>query len=73
MNLIRYLKGAFLILSVGFMAGGACLLIHPDISAVTICMALGVLSILYGAVRLAGYFPMTFIGWPFNLTWRWAF
>ena len=39
MNLIRYLKGAFLILSVGFMAGGACLLIHPDISAVTICMA----------------------------------
>ena len=56
MNLIRYLKGAFLILSVGFMAGGACLLIHPDISAVTICMALGVLSILYGAVRLAGYF-----------------
>lgn len=56
MNLIRYLKRAFLILSVGFMAGGACLLIHPDISAVTICMALGVLSILYGAVRLAGYF-----------------
>lgn len=56
MDLIRCLRGAFLILSAGLMVGGACLLLHPDVSAVTICMALGVLSILCGAVRLAGYF-----------------
>lgn len=56
MDLIRYLKGVFITLSAVFMAGGLYLLLRPDVAATTICMTLGVLSILYGGVRLAGYF-----------------
>ena len=31
-------------------------MLRPDVSASAICMALGILSVVYGIIRLAGYF-----------------
>lgn len=56
MSFVKTLKVIFALASVGLIAMGVCLLIWPGTSAVAICAALGVLAILYGAVRLAGYF-----------------
>lgn len=56
MSFVKTLKVIFALSSVGLMALGVCLLIWPGISATVICAILGALAILYGAVRLAGYF-----------------
>ncbi|MCI8651348.1 MAG: hypothetical protein HFF05_02745 [Oscillospiraceae bacterium] len=56
MNLIRWIKAAFGVASAAMIAGGVCLMLRPDVSASAICMALGILSVVYGIIRLAGYF-----------------
>lgn len=56
MRLLQYIKASFAVTSIVYIAGGLCLLIWPGISMVTLCTALGIVSILQGVVRLAGYF-----------------
>lgn len=56
MNFVRTVKAAFAVSSAALMAVGVCLLVWPGVSAAVICMILGVLAIVYGVVRLAGYF-----------------
>lgn len=56
MSFIKVLKVLFAASSLGLMALGVCLMIWPGASATVICAVLGTLAILYGAVRLAGYF-----------------
>lgn len=56
MNMTRWIKTAFALASVILMAAGICLMLWPDISAGTICMVLGGLSVAYGLIRLVGYF-----------------
>lgn len=56
MRFVKSAKVGFNLLSVALIIGGACLLIWPDVSATAICVVLGVLSLLYGVVRLLGYF-----------------
>lgn len=56
MRFTQSVKAAFAVLSAALILGGLCLLIWPGASVSVLCAALGVLSVLYGAVRLAGYF-----------------
>ncbi len=56
MGLIRSVKVLFGGISAFFVVGGACLLFRPDTSAATICILLGIASVIYGVVRLVGYF-----------------
>lgn len=56
MRLVRSVKAAFAAVSAVLMAGGLCLLVWPEVSATVLCAALGIAALLYGAVRLVGYF-----------------
>lgn len=56
MRFVKQVKIAYILLSAAFVAMGGCLLIWPEISAMTICSVLGAVSILYGVVKLFGYF-----------------
>ncbi|MCM1150030.1 MAG: DUF308 domain-containing protein [Butyricicoccus sp.] len=56
MKAIKFLKAAFVAGSAVFIASGVCLLIWPDISVQVICCVLGVAAVLYGIVKLLGYF-----------------
>ena len=56
MKAIKYLKSVFVAVSVFIIAMGVCLLIWPDISVGVICTVTGVIAVLYGVVKLIGYF-----------------
>lgn len=56
MRLIKEAKRAYMILSGIFMLVGLCLTIWPEISIVTFCYVLGGLCVVYGIIRLVGYF-----------------
>lgn len=56
MSLIKTLKAVFALISIGLIAMGVCLMIWPGTSAVAICMAMGILAVVYGVVRIVGYF-----------------
>jgi len=56
MGVIRSVKAAFAAASAAFMVVGLCLLAAPWVSAETVCIVLGVLSVIYGIVKLLGYF-----------------
>lgn len=56
MRLIQYLKGAFVAVSAAFVLVGATLLIWPDQSLTRLCALLGIICVLCGCIRLAGYF-----------------
>lgn len=56
MSYVRFVKTAFLVASIALMLCGVCLLVWPHFSAYALCMALGVLSVVHGVIRLAGYF-----------------
>ena len=56
MRFVKTVKTVFTAVSVVLIAAGAALLVWPDASASLICGAMGVVAILAGAVRLAGYF-----------------
>lgn len=56
MSFIKTLKVVFALMSVGLMAMGVCLMIWPGASVSAICVGLGALAVVYGVVRMAGYF-----------------
>lgn len=56
MSFVKTLKVVSALASVGLIAMGVCLMIWPGASAAAICAAMGVLAIIYGAVRMVGYF-----------------
>ena len=56
MRFVKQVKAAYIALSIAFVCMGLCLLIWPGISAVTICYVLGTASVLYGVIKLFGYF-----------------
>lgn len=56
MRFVKTVKTVFTAVSVVLIAAGAALMVWPDASASLICGAMGVVAILAGAVRLAGYF-----------------
>lgn len=56
MSFVKTLKAVCVLASVGIIAMGVCLLIWPETSGLVICMALGILAIVYGVTRMVGYF-----------------
>lgn len=56
MKFLKCVKISYIALSAIFIALGLCLIILPGISAVTISMVIGIACIIYGAIKLMGYF-----------------
>lgn len=56
MRIVKQIKAVYVALSALFVLLGVCLLIWPDISAVTLCYVFGSVLILYGVAKLLGYF-----------------
>lgn len=56
MQWIRSIKIGFIAISATLIALGGWLLISPGVSSTTICVVLGTVSVLYGIIKLLGYF-----------------
>ena len=56
MRWIRSIKVSFIAVSAVLIALGLWLLICPGVSSAAICVALGAVSVLYGTIKLLGYF-----------------
>lgn len=56
MKFLKCVKALYIALSAIFIVLGVCLIIWPGTSAVTICMVMGIACIIYGAIKLMGYF-----------------
>ena len=56
MEWLRSVKAAYFAVSAALIVLGGWLLLMPGVSAVTVCTVLGTLSVLYGVVKLLGYF-----------------
>ena len=53
---LRRVKGVYLLLDILWFLAGLGLLIRPAFSSELICRAVGVLAVIYGGVKLFGYF-----------------
>lgn len=56
MSFVKTLKVVSALASVGLIAMGVCLMIWPGASVTAICAAMGALAIVYGVIRMVGYF-----------------
>lgn len=56
MQWIRSIKTGFIAVSAALIAFGLWLLVKPEVSSVTICVVLGTVAVIYGVVKILGYF-----------------
>ena len=56
MKFISRIKIAYSIISAGLILMGLCFTFFPEISALTICYCVGAVSIVFGIIKLMGYF-----------------
>lgn len=56
MELIKRAKGAYIAVSVLMLILGSCLIIWPETSLAVFCTITGIAMIVFGAVKLLGYF-----------------
>lgn len=56
MQWIRSIKTGFIAVSAALIALGLWLFVCPGVSSATICVVLGTVSVLYGIIKLLGYF-----------------
>lgn len=56
MRVFKRIKWAYLLVSVFFIALGLLLVIRPDMSMIHFCRFLGGVAVLFGIVRVIGYF-----------------
>ena len=56
MRVFKRIKWAYLLVSVFFIALGLLLVIQPDMSMIHFCRFLGGVAVLFGIVRVIGYF-----------------
>lgn len=56
MKFISRIKIAYSIISVGLILMGLCFTFFPEISALTMCYCIGAVSIVFGIIKLMGYF-----------------
>ena len=56
MKFISRVKIAYSVISVGLIVMGLCFIFLPEISALTICYCVGAVSIVFGIIKLMGYF-----------------
>lgn len=53
---ILRVKIAYSVISVGLVLMGLCFAFFPEISALTICYCVGAISVVFGIIKLMGYF-----------------
>ncbi|MDO5540922.1 MAG: DUF308 domain-containing protein [Eubacteriales bacterium] len=53
---IKSIKTGYIILSVLFCICGILILVNPGVSTVTLCYALGAIMVVFGIVKILGYF-----------------
>lgn len=70
---LRTAKIGYIIISAILCALGILLIAKPDMSLSLIGIIVGIVLIVFGVIKLIGYFPRTCTGWPFNSTWPSAF
>ncbi len=56
MKAVKYLKTVFAAVSIAIITMGLCLFVWPDVSLKVICLILGIVAVLYGTIKLVGYF-----------------
>lgn len=57
---LKLAKNGYIIMSVLFMILGVCLIIWPDCSMAVFCTAVGIMLIVYGFIKIVGYFSRDF-------------
>lgn len=57
---LKLAKNAYIVMSILFVALGACLIIWPDCSMAVFCTAVGIMLIVYGLIKILGYFSRDF-------------
>ena len=60
MKQLKLAKNGYIIMSVLFMILGICLIIWPDCSMSVFCTAVGIMFIVYGVIKIIGYFSRDF-------------
>lgn len=65
-NFIKSVKTSYIILSVLFCLCGILILINPEVSTITLCYALGIIMILFGIVKIFGYFSKSYYRYIFQ-------
>ena len=58
MKQLKIAKNGYILMSVLFMILGACLIIWPDCSMAVFCTAVGIMLIVYGLIKILGYFSI---------------
>lgn len=53
---LKLAKDGYILMSVLFMVLGICLIIWPDCSMAVFCTAVGIMLIVYGLIKILGYF-----------------
>lgn len=74
MDSLRFLKIAkrgYIVMSLLFCMLGVCLIIWPDCSAQILCVLMGALLIVYGIIKIIGYFSKDFycLAFQFDLAY----
>ena len=57
---LKIAKNGYIIMSVLLMILGACLIIWPDCSMKMFCTLIGIMLIVYGCIKILGYFSKDF-------------
>lgn len=66
MKRVKQAKLAYIILSAVLIAAGIAMVIFPDTSAVTICCIAGAVMLVFGLIKIVGYFTNDIYGLAFQ-------
>ena len=72
-KLIQTAKIGYIVMSAIFCVFGIFLIAAPEISIGLLGRIMGIMMIVFGTVKLIGYFPRTCSGWRFSMIWRSVF
>lgn len=53
---LKIAKNGYIVMSIVFIFMGVCIIIWPDFSAEVFCNIIGILMIIYGVIKIMGYF-----------------
>ena len=69
MKRLFFAKYGYMTLSVLFFLAGLAYMFLPDLPEMAVCLMLGILLIVYGAVKLVGYLA-TVTAWRSSTIWH---
>ena len=65
---LKLVKNIYIVMSLLFCVLGIFLMARPKSSVKMLCVLMGIMLILYGAIKISGYFTMLSV-WHFSLIW----